>query len=171
MRRWMALIIAGFALAAAPALPPDVVSFLEDHGACHPKGLLAAEIIALLKTEKCAALTQRRNTLLELHKDDPDAACALRNTVGFVGNEIYSPCETVIGVTQSIGAPSAEALTENAPTPNSESNPIRCQSEKNADGEYVIVCSGLCSVPLKAPEGSVGYKLWHRVCDNQTQTK
>src|SRR4029434_2256639 len=30
MRRWVAMIIAGFALAAAPALPTDVVSFLND---------------------------------------------------------------------------------------------------------------------------------------------
>jgi hypothetical protein len=168
---WPALAIAAFTLAAAPALPPDVTTFLEDHGACHPKGLPAAEIIALLKTEKCLALAQRRNNLLELHKNDPDAACALRNTVGFIGNETYLPCQTAIEVTQSIGTPSAEAPIENVPTPNSESNPIKCQSERNAEGDYVIVCSGLCSVPLKAPEGSLGYKLWHRVCDNQKPTK
>lgn len=80
MRRWLALIIAGFALAAAPALPSDVVSFLRDHEACHPKGLPLDELFALLKTEDCAALVQRRNALLERHKSNPDAVCALRNS-------------------------------------------------------------------------------------------
>ena len=93
MRRWLALIIAGFALAAAPALPTDVVSFLRDHVACHPKGLPPAELIALLKTDNCTALVQRRNALLERYKNNSDAVCALRNTVGFVGNETYSPCQ------------------------------------------------------------------------------
>ena len=171
MRRWLALIIAGFALAAAPALPSDVVSFLRDHEACHPKGLPLAELFAILKTEDCTALVQRRNALLERHKSNPDAVCALRNTVGFVGNETYSPGQSPIEVTQSIGAPSAEAPTEKASAPNSESNPIKCQSEENAEGAYVIVCSGFCSVPTKAPEGSLGYQLWHRICDNQEQKK
>jgi outer membrane protein OmpA-like peptidoglycan-associated protein len=93
MRRWMALSIAGFALAAAPSLPTDVVSFLRDHAACHPKDRPPAELIALLKTDSCTALVQRRNALLERYRDNQEAVCTLKNAAGFVGNETYSACQ------------------------------------------------------------------------------
>src|SRR5262245_6399267 len=94
MHRSSALLIAALALAAAPTVPSDVASFLKDHAACHPKGLPPAELIALLKTENCRALPLRRNALLERHKGNPEAVCALKNTEGFVGNETYSLCQT-----------------------------------------------------------------------------
>src|SRR5882762_10460553 len=77
---------------------------------------------------------------------------------------------TLLWATPSLCAPQTEPPTEKSPTQNGEPNPIKCHSEKNSEGRYVIVCTGFCSVPTTAPEGSVGYNFWHRVCDNQKQS-